>query len=344
MRVGIVKHEIYKEHVMDSCHPESPLRLEYIYAMLNEIRDGDLVFIEPRPATHEEIALVHEPRYIASIASTRGRDYFRLDPDTSTCEKSYEAALMAAGGILNLLDAVQDGRIDSGFALVRPPGHHAESGRAMGFCIFNNIAIGARYLQKKYRLKRVLIADFDLHHGNGTQRVFYKDPDILYFSTHQYPYYPGTGGYRDIGEAEGKGFTVNVPFSYGMGDDEYEYAFREILVPVANAYKPEFVLVSAGFDAYYSDPLGGMSVTEKGFAAMTRILLDTARKNCNGKLVCTLEGGYDVRGEASSVKAVLTEMKGIPFTGPTTSIGPSDDAIRIVGRVQETLEPYWGKF
>ncbi len=342
MAVGIVKHEIYMEHVMDAYHPESPLRLEHIYTMLDEIGKENLVLIKPRMATHEEIALAHAPEYIASIAATKGKDYSRLDPDTSTCAKSYEAACMAVGGVLNLLDTVQNGDVDSGFALVRPPGHHAEYERAMGFCIFNNIAVGARYLQRKHGLKRILIVDYDLHHGNGTQHIFYRDFEILYFSTHQFPYYPGTGAYREVGEGAGKGYTVNVPFSYGMGDDEYEYVFRELLVPLAGAYKPEIVLVSAGFDTYYNDPLGGMSVTEKGFAVMTRILLDIAQKNCGGKLMCTLEGGYDVRGEASSVKAVLTELKGVPFTEPHREISPSDEAVQIVQRVKEVLRPYWG--
>jgi acetoin utilization deacetylase AcuC-like enzyme len=342
MTVGIVKHSIYMEHIMDPYHPESPRRLEEIYAMLSGMGREGLVFIEPRMATHEEIALAHAPGYIASIAATKGKDHTRLDPDTSTCAKSYEAACMAAGGVLNLLDALQNGDVESGFALVRPPGHHAEYDRAMGFCIFNNIAVGARYLQSRHGLKRILIVDYDLHHGNGTQHSFYKDSEILYFSTHQFPYYPGTGGYREVGEETGKGYTVNIPFSYGMGDDEYEYVFREVLVPLADAYEPEIVLVSAGFDTYYNDPLGGMSVTENGFAVMTRILLDIAKENCNGRLACTLEGGYDVKGEASSVKAVITEMKGVPYSAPRKEISPSDEAIRVVDKVKGVLQPYWG--
>ena len=187
--------------------------------------------------------------------------------------------------MLKIADALFSKEIDNGFALVRPPGHHAERDRAMGFCIFNNIAIGARYLQKKYKLARIMIVDFDLHHGNGTQHSFYKDAEVLYFSTHQYPYYPGTGWFEEVGDGAGKGYTVNLPLSYGMGDDDYLYAFQEILLPIADIYKPQFVLVSAGFDAYYNDPLGGMVVTEEGYAGMTKILLDIASKHSDGKVL-----------------------------------------------------------
>jgi acetoin utilization deacetylase AcuC-like enzyme len=343
MGVGIVKHEIYLEHVMDDYHPECPERLRHVYAMLDEMGGEGLVLVKPRMATHEEIALIHEPSYVDVVASTKGRAHTRLDPDTSTSPKSYEAALMAAGGVLNLLEAVERSEVDSGFALVRPPGHHAERSRAMGFCLFNNIAIGARYLQRNYGTKKILIVDFDLHHGNGTQHSFYSDPGVLYFSVHQYPYYPGTGGLRETGEGEGKGYTVNVPLSYGMGDDEYEYIFRDLLVPLADGFKPEIVLVSAGFDTYYNDPLGGMTVTEKGFATMTRILLDIAGRQSKGKIAFALEGGYDVKGLASSVKAVIRELKGVTPEDPHKEISPSIEVITVVDKVKGVLKPFWGE-
>jgi acetoin utilization deacetylase AcuC-like enzyme len=342
MNVGIVRSEIYLEHVTDSYHPENADRLRYIYSMLDMIDKTGIVYITPRMATHDEIALVHDLPYIESIAATKGKEK-RLDPDTSASPGTYDAACMAVGGVLELADGLVAGRIDSGFALVRPPGHHAERNKAMGFCIFNNIAVGAKYLEKKHGLSRILIVDFDLHHGNGTQHSFYKDSKILYFSTHQYPYYPGTGWYEEVGEGEGKGYTVNVPLSYGMGDSDYRYIFEELLTPIADAYKPEMVLVSAGFDNYYHDPLGGMKVTEEGFAAMTRILFDIARKHCGGKTLIALEGGYDLKGLASSVKAVIEEMKtsseGIPDGGEN----PSTSIVGVVGKVKQTLEPYWGK-
>ena len=231
MKVGIVKHDIYLEHITDDFHPENPNRLVHIYAMLHELGQEGLVYVQPRMATHEEIALNHDASYINFVAETKGKVQRRLDPDTVTSPKSYEAACMAVGGLLQLSDALFAGEIDNGFALVRPPGHHAERGKGMGFCIFNNVAVAARYLIRKHGLKRVFIVDWDLHHGNGTQHSFYGDSDILYFSTHQYPYYPGTGSYEEIGSGEGKGYTINLPLSYGMGDADYTYAFEEIVCP-----------------------------------------------------------------------------------------------------------------
>jgi acetoin utilization deacetylase AcuC-like enzyme len=344
MSVGIVKHEIYLEHVIDDHHPESPERLRRIYAMLDDMGKDGLVFIPPRAATHEEITLVHESAYVEAVAATMGKSHVRLDPDTATSPKSYEAALMAAGGVLELLDAIERTDVGSGFALVRPPGHHAERSAAMGFCLFNNIAIGARYLQEKYGFKRILIVDYDLHHGNGTQHTFYNDDEVLYFSAHQYPYYPGSGGFREVGEGSGRGYTVNVPLSYGMGDDDYEYIFRGVLAPLADQYQPEIVLVSAGFDTYYNDPLGGMTVTEKGFAAMTRVLLEIADEHCKGKVACVLEGGYDVEGLANSVRAVITELKRESTDGPHKEISPSKEVMEVAEKVRGVLEPFWGGF
>jgi acetoin utilization deacetylase AcuC-like enzyme len=343
MPVGIVKDNLFLEHVIESYHPESPERLRSIYTMLGTIDGKGIIYTNPRTATHDEIALIHDTRYIATIASTAGTDHTRLDPDTATSSKSYEAACVAAGGVLELADMLVAGTIDSGFALVRPPGHHAEHNRAMGFCIFNNIAIGARYLEKKHGLSRVLIVDFDLHHGNGTQHSFYRDSTVLYFSTHQYPYYPGTGAVEQIGDGPGKGYTVNLPFSYGFGDDDYVYAFQEILIPLCERFKPEMVLVSAGFDAYYNDPLGGMAVTEEGYAAMTRILTGIAERFAGGKSLFALEGGYDVKGLTSAVKAVILELKGEGSPPTLKDPGPSGEAMRVVKKVKEVLEPHWGK-
>lgn len=344
MTVGIVRDEIFLEHITDDYHPENPNRLTHIYSMLDTIDEEGIVYVPPRVATHDEIALVHDRSYIESIAATDGKVQVRLDPDTVTSPKSYEAACKAVGGVLALADMVFTSEVDNGFALVRPPGHHAEHNRAMGFCLFNNIAVGARYLEKKYGLNRVLIVDFDLHHGNGTQHSFYKDRTVLYFSTHQYPYYPGTGWYNETGEGDGKGYTVNIPLSYGMGDDDYAYAFREILVPIADQYQPEIVLVSAGFDSHYNDPLGGMKVTEGGFATMTRILMDVAEKHCSGKVLCALEGGYDLNGLATSVKAMVMELRGTPIYSPDRTINPSDEIKSTVDRVKKALSPYWRGF
>jgi acetoin utilization deacetylase AcuC-like enzyme len=252
--------------------------------------------------------MVHSPAYIDLVASTAGKSYVRLDPDTSTCAKSYETALLAVGGLLELIKVVVKGKFNNGFALVRPPGHHAERTKAMGFCLFNNVAIGAQYALKNFSLEKILLVDWDVHHGNGTQNTFYEDPRVLYFSTHRYGFYPGTGSATEVGRGKGEGFNVNVPLSPGMGDTEYGIIFEKILKPIALEYQPQLILVSAGFDIHYMDPLGGMEVSEKGFARMSQILMEIAEATAQGKLVFTLEGGYNVAAQRKSVKAVLEEL------------------------------------
>jgi acetoin utilization deacetylase AcuC-like enzyme len=309
-RTGIVKDDRYLEHVMDPGHPESPERLIAIYKMLEETGMKDrFESVNPRAATREELEMIHSPAYIDLVASTAGKRYYRLDMDTSTCAKSYEAALWAAGGLLELIKAVMEGKLKNGFALVRPPGHHAERDRAMGFCLFNNVAIGAKYAIQHFSLQKVMIVDWDVHHGNGTQNSFYEDPQVLYFSTHRYGFfYPGTGAATEVGKGKGEGFNVNVPLSTRTGDAEYGNIFEKILKPIALEYKPQLILVSAGFDTHCDDPLGGMEVTEKGYSRMTQILMGIADVTAQGKMVITLEGGYDVAGQSRSVKAVLKEL------------------------------------
>jgi acetoin utilization deacetylase AcuC-like enzyme len=229
--------------------------------------------------------------------------------DTSTSAQSNEAALLAAGGFMELIKAVMEGKLDNGFALVRPPGHHAERNRAMGFCLFNNVAIGAMYAVKNFSLERILIVDWDVHHGNGTQNSFYDDPRVLYFSTHRYGFfYPGTGAATEVGTGKGKGFTVNVPISSSGDDSLYGNYFDAILRPIALEYKPQIVLVSAGFDIHYDDPLGGMEVTPLGFSRLTQIVMEIAEATAQGRLAITLEGGYSISGQSQSVKAVLKEL------------------------------------
>jgi acetoin utilization deacetylase AcuC-like enzyme len=268
-----------------------------------------------------------------------------LDPDTYACAKSYETAKLAAGGTLAAVDEVVGGKLDNAFALIRPPGHHAESNRAMGFCLFNNVAIAAGYALKKYKLKKALIIDWDLHHGNGTQHSFYDRADVLYFSTHQFPYYPGTGFVTETGSGEGKGFTVNVPLSTGPGDAEYMEIFKEILEPIALEYKPDIVFVSAGFDIYYQDPLGGMQVTPEGFADLARVVLDFAKETCGGKVVFVLEGGYHLDGLRDSVREVLKTLRG---DAPDGSRGEKlREAVDhqmidpVMKKVRDAQKPFW---
>lgn len=311
LRTGIVRHETYKEHLAGYHHVESPKRLEVIYSMLDEAdMAGKFEEISPRSATVDELCWVHDKSYVKRVAQTDGKPYVSLDPDTQTTSQSYEAARLAVGGLLSLTDKIFDGTVQNGFALVRPPGHHAERHRAMGFCLFNNVAYGALYAQKIHGAERVLVVDWDLHHGNATQNRFYENPNVLYFSTHQYPHYPGSGALQEVGRGEGSGYTVNVPLRSGHGDGDFYQIFKGILGPISDVFKPDFILVSAGFDTYCEDPLGGMRVTPKGYAALTRIMMDLAHTHCSGKLAFTLEGGYHLAGLRESVKAVLKELSG----------------------------------
>jgi acetoin utilization deacetylase AcuC-like enzyme len=221
---------------------------------------------------------------------------------------SLTAAYLAAGGTLAAVDAIMKRQVDHVFCAVRPPGHHAEAGRAMGFCLFNNVAIAARYMQKNHGLTRVLIVDWDVHHGNGTQHSFEDDPSVLYFSTHQYPHYPGTGRATEQGRGAGQGFTINVPMEAGEGDDEYRAVFHKSLVPAADDFKPEFVIISAGFDAHKDDPLASMGLTESGYADLTDIVAGIAKRHANGRILSSLEGGYNLTALAASVEVHISRL------------------------------------
>jgi acetoin utilization deacetylase AcuC-like enzyme len=311
MKIGIIQDPLYIEHNPGQYHPESPERLIALYKMLKEGDVSDIIHpLQPRKATREEIQRNHTSEYYDQVAKTAGISFSFLDSDTQTSEKSFEAALLAAGGILVGIDKIMEGDLNTVFALVRPPGHHAESNRGMGFCLFNNVAVGALYALDHYSIERIVIVDWDLHHGNGTQHSFYNDNRVLYFSTHQYPYYPGTGDFNEVGEKEGKGFTINVPLGVGHGDTEYVQIFKRILVPVTEMYNPQLIIVSAGFDIYFRDPLGGMAVTSQGFAALTQILQDVAGRKAENRLLFALEGGYHLEGLCQSVKAVIQQLAG----------------------------------
>jgi len=310
-KTGIVRDNRYMEHDMGMGHPECPQRLEAIYGMLDREMKDTLINVPVREAEKNELLYVHTSRYIDQIAATDGIASTYLDPDTQTSAGSYRAALLAAGGLCEAVRMVNAGELDNAFALVRPPGHHAEKSRAMGFCLFNNVAIAAMYAREKLGLDRILIADWDVHHGNGTQHSFESEDAILYFSTHQYPHYPGTGSYGEIGSGKGTGYTVNVPLPTGYGDGDFVSIYNRVLKPVALEYKPDIILVSAGFDIYFRDPLSSMNVTPDGFAGLTRLLMDFADECCGGRLVITLEGGYHIEGQRDSVKAVLQELADI---------------------------------
>lgn len=344
---GIVKDPIYLHHEMGSFHPENPQRLEIIYQMIEASGSKlNLTDIPVRQATKEELSTNHDSRYVEEIASTAGRSNTFLDPDTSACAHSWEAASKAVGGILNLVDAVIEGRVRNGFALVRPPGHHAEHHRAMGFCLFNNVALAARYAVNGHGMERVAIVDWDLHHGNGTQNSFYSDPKVLFFSTHQFPHYPGTGRIKEVGQGAGEGFTVNVPLGFGAGDPEYVTVFHTLVAPLLESYKPELILVSAGFDAHRNDPLGGMDVTEDGYEQMSQILMHLANDLCSDRVILTLEGGYDLTALRNSSERILHCLSKYDPQNESVPLEPSLDDLSpsFKSRLKDVLseqQKYW---
>jgi len=307
--VAFVFHEDCLEHSNGPGHPERPQRIAAIRDHLKARGLLDrLAVIRPDPCPVERLARVHTRDYIESIRSACARAPAQLDPDTAVSSGSWDAALLSAGGAVAACDAVVSGKASAAFVCTRPPGHHAEADRAMGFCLFNNVAVAARYLQDDHRLGRVLIVDWDVHHGNGTQHMFEDDDTVFYFSTHQYPFYPGTGSARETGTGRGAGYTLNYPMLAGSGDEEYVQVFREVLRPEIDRVQPEAILISAGFDAHRADPLAGMAVTEKGYADMTTILKEAADRHCGGRIVSLLEGGYDLAALGASVEAHLRAL------------------------------------
>ncbi|HLK11211.1 MAG TPA: histone deacetylase [Candidatus Binatia bacterium] len=334
---GIVLDRRMLAHDPGHGHPERADRLRVLLDRFEGARG--LVRLGARPASEEELARVHAPALVERVAATAGRPAVRFDPDTATSAGSWEAARLAAGALLELCDAVVDGQVDSGFALVRPPGHHAERAHAMGFCLFNNVAVAAAHLRRR-GVGRVAIVDWDLHHGNGTQHLFEEDPDVLYVSTHQYPYYPGTGAAEEVGRGAGAGRTLNLPFPAGFGDAEFARAFAEVIVPVCRQFAPEFVLVSAGFDCDARDPLGGLTVTPAGVAAMAQALVGLAGETAGGRIAAVLEGGYDLGAIVDGVDAVLAAMRG-ETRAAALATGDARRADRVIDRVRAAQAPYW---
>jgi len=341
-----VRHQLYLEHRTGIMHPESPQRLQSIYTMLDHKDFGpDLVHIEPRFATLDEILWVHDPQYVDLILDSADRAQVRYDPDTVASPQTYKAAWLAVGGVMEAVKAVLTKHVTNAFALVRPPGHHAHKDRAMGFCIFNNEAIGARYAMKVHGIERVLIVDWDVHHGNGIQSIFYDDPQVLYFSAHRIAFYPWTGEEQEVGTGRGEGFVVNVPLEAGCSNACFANAFRHVLWPIAQQYRPELIMVSAGFDTHHSDPLGSMNVTQEGFARMTALLMELAAELCDERLVLVLEGGYNPQALRDSVEMVLWELLGDSMIN-TKEMQQVEDAqyeeiAGTIRRVKEVHRRYW---
>jgi acetoin utilization deacetylase AcuC-like enzyme len=304
MSLVVVSSPRFVDHVTPAGHPERPERAETLDAVAARFREQGGTVLEPRLATDDDLARVHTREHIASIVSTRGRPTM-IDEDTFTSPDSDDVARLAAGAALTAVDHVLDGPVGSrALALVRPPGHHAEAGKAMGFCLYNNIAVGAAYARSR-GLSRVAIVDYDVHHGNGTQAMFYEDPSVLFVSSHQYPFWPGTGAANETGSGAGQGFTLNVPLTIGDRDEVVERKYAELVLPRVREFKPDLLMISAGFDAHEMDPLGQLRMTTAGFARLTRALLGVANEVCEGRVVLVTEGGYDLKALSDSLDAVI---------------------------------------
>lgn len=306
-RTGLVLSERYEEHDTGPHHPETPERARVIRLRMRESGLADqALIINPKPADLSVIDPVHPPEYVSRLRhACEARAGFIDTPECPVCDVTYEIALLAVGGVCQAADEIMAGRIDNAFCAVRPPGHHAERRRAMGFCYLNNIAIAAEYLRSRHGLSRVAIVDFDVHHGNGTQHQFESDPNVLFCSIHQDPntLYPGTGFEFERGRGEAVGTTINLPMPAGSSDPEYEQAFEDVILPAVRAYKPEFILVSAGFDGHRNDPLAYIQLSTACYGWMTRRLAEVAAEVCHRRLISTLEGGYDLKALADSAQA-----------------------------------------
>jgi acetoin utilization deacetylase AcuC-like enzyme len=328
----------FLDHDPGPGHVESPARLDAIMAELGRGPLAGVTIETPRAATTAEIEAVHSAAYRAKLAALDGH-YADLDPDTALSPGSWEAATLAAGAAVGAVEAVMTGAADNAFALVRPPGHHARPDRAMGFCLLNNAAIAAESARRA-GAERVLIVDWDVHHGNGTQEIFEARDDVLYMSVHQFPFYPGTGAAGEVGVGAGRGATVNCALPGGQTDADYGVVFHDLFLPVGRAFAPDLIIVSAGFDAHARDPLAAMRVSERGFAAMGSALAELATGACGGKLVLLLEGGYDLAALAASVRATLEVLTGrredFPKGAGTAAIDAvlsTRAALRAAGRI-----------
>jgi acetoin utilization deacetylase AcuC-like enzyme len=340
MPLIVIASHRFTEHETPPGHPERTERAEVMDVVAARWRDRGGEVVAPRAATHEQLARVHDEEYLRRIAATAGHA-MSLDPDTYTSPETHDIALLAAGSAIDGVERVMSASETASLAMVRPPGHHAERAKAMGFCFYNNVAVAAAHAHT-LGAKRVAIIDYDVHHGNGTQHTFEADASVLYVSLHQYPFYPGTGAVGEIGTRSGRGFTVNVPMEAGAVAEDYRIAFAEIVVPVVRQYQPDVILVSAGFDAHERDPLANMRLTTDTFAAMTADLRLIASESCHGRIALVTEGGYDLQALASSLSAVIQTLSWPAEPGKW----PAADSTARRGRTavdaaKRTLAPFW---
>lgn len=335
MTVAIYYSDIFLQHDTGA-HPESRARLEAIMSRLESAPDlGDVTFPEVLPTSPEIVKQTHTPSYVDAVArmASLGGDW--LDGDTIVSPASWEAALHAAGAAIDAAEAVATGKFSSAFVAPRPPGHHATVGRGMGFCLFNNVALAAQHLVQNHLAERVAIVDVDVHHGNGTQDIFYQNRDVLAFSVHQSPLYPGTGHYSETGRGEGEGYTVNVPLPPGSGDAAYDYVIESVLPALLRRFQPDIVFIPCGYDLHWRDPLANMKATVPGFAGMVRRIKALADELCGGKIVCTLEGGYDLQALSAGVEATIRVLTGSPLEVQDPYGAPTNNGV--LGR--EAAEP-----
>ena len=346
MSLTIFTSERFADHLTPPGHPERVERFDVMLAVADEFRQNGGEVRAPRTATEDELARVHDRNYVALVRETAGRAV-ALDPDTYTSPDSYDVACLAAGAAVSAVEHVIASESGGGgsrraFALVRPPGHHAERSRAMGFCLFNSIAVAAAHARAQ-GLARVAIVDYDVHHGNGTQWSFYADPSVLFVSSHQHPYYPGTGAADEIGTGEGRGYTVNLPLAAGATDADYAFIYRSVAWPILRQFKPELILLSAGFDAYEDDPLAGMRMTPSGFERLTASLAEVAEEVCGGRIVAVTEGGYDLDGLGACLRGAIRALDSPVHTSPEDrqDQAPVPRGQATLAAVRPVLSSFW---
>jgi len=337
----ILRDDRFLEHDPGPGHPERRARLEAVYASLDAEPIAGTTSATPRAATREQLLAVHTAAHVAQVESSAGQAHTQLDADTAASAGSHQAALLAAGGAIQAVEAVLADQAQGAFVLCRPPGHHAEASGAMGFCLFNNAALAAEHAVRQLGCRRVLVVDPDVHHGNGTQHSFWERADVMYVSSHRFPYFPGTGASGEVGAGAGAGYTLNLPLPAGLGDADLVHLYRSCVSPVVRRFAPELIIVSAGFDTWHKDPLGDLALTEAGFAALFSIFRGWAEESCPRRMVALLEGGYALDGVVAGVRAGLSVMSAASPPALAVDGAVSDAARRVEREVRRALSPHW---